>query len=68
MLKTCYIGGMSATTEKLLEEIARTEHALAECRVIGNDGGVERLTIVLKALHEQLHKANDALNEGVLKG
>jgi hypothetical protein len=61
---------MSATTEKLLEDIEQTKKAIESCRADGNEAGVGHLTAVLLEFQQRLTKANEALNEGkgLLKG
>jgi hypothetical protein len=62
---------MSATTEKLLEDIEFTKKALEAYRAAGDITGVGHLTAVLLEFQQRLNKANEALNEGaskVLKG
>jgi hypothetical protein len=61
---------MSATTEKLLEDIKQAEANLFSCQQSGNSAGALRLTEELVELRLRLKKANQALNENkqVLKG
>lgn len=60
---------MSASTELLLEQIKQAEDAIRMATEAGHDTSIPRAS--LKRLHEQLAKANQALNEGtqkILKG
>ena len=63
-------GNMSATTEKLLEDIKQTEANLFSCQQSRNSSGVLRLTEELTELRLRFNRANQALNENkqVLKG
>lgn len=61
---------MSATTERLIEEISNAEVELLNYKKLGNMAEVSRLTQLLEGLKLQLNKANNALNESkqILKG
>lgn len=61
---------MSATTEKLIEEIYNVEVEILNNKKLGNIPEVSRLTQLLEGLKLQLNKANNALNENkqILKG
>jgi hypothetical protein len=66
---------MSATTEKLLEDIEQAKRSLEEAveasKLDGHEAGVAHFKAVLLELNQRLTKANEALNEGaakVLKG
>lgn len=58
---------MSATTERLLEEIKWAENDLAESKQRSDTVAVQRLEVILGALRKQLNQANEALNEGAVK-
>ena len=53
---------MSASTEKLVEQIELTERAITEAESSGRD--VRALRDDLKHLRRKLHACNEALNEG----
>lgn len=59
---------MSASTEKLLEQIHTTRQAIATRKASGQDAS--ELESYLAELNERFTSANNALNEGkqVLKG
>lgn len=61
---------MSATTEKLLEEIKHTEISIEEAKASGNVAASDSLTVTLKTLRKKLSNASEALMEGktLLKG
>lgn len=62
---------MSATTERLLEQIKQAEHSLAEARALGQDpANITTLEVNLTTLRARLSQANEALTEGkqILKG
>lgn len=65
-----YVKHMSATTEKLLEQIELTTASLEECRKVGDKEAAQHLESVLADFKKRLSQANEALNEGkqVLKG
>lgn len=55
---------MSATTEKLLEDIERTQQELNTCLREGNTVAVAHLKKTLTELTTRLSQANALLNEG----
>ncbi len=62
---------MSATTEKLLEEIKLVEDELSRSAAPDKAADHSRLSLELKELRKRLGKANEALTEGkqtLLKG
>lgn len=62
---------MSATTERLLEEIERTENALLDAQARGDNLAVEGCNMALQVMKKRLIQANEALNESkqtLLKG
>lgn len=66
---TGYDGGMSATTEALLEEIKQAETALKEAETTGDLEATGVLKQTLGELRARFNKAHLALNEGkVIRG
>lgn len=62
---------MSATTERLLEQIKLTEETLATAKSYGQVALIEQCEADLTRLRQSLLSANEALNEGkqsLLKG
>jgi hypothetical protein len=58
---------MSATTETLLEEIARTEKELALCESQNDKFGAGNCRLALVTMRKNLVKAQEALNEGTTR-
>ena len=60
---------MSAKTEKLLEDIRKTEQAIELCKATGNNN-IESLVEILQQLKANLLLANESLAEKtqILKG
>jgi hypothetical protein len=61
---------MSASTEKLLEEIKLAEDALLTAERSGDTVGASGAKLALQVLRKHFNKANEALTEGkqILKG